>query len=317
MKPALGEVDARAGDKVFDRARHEHFAWVGGGGDARSDADGDSRHLSILEFALAGVDAGPQVEVELTVRGDWQPIFKPLPPLDDLARDELQRLLAEHIATFDRVSRGDTAGLSPAELETELRIGQAEMIRLRSWLNGEGRFQQERERKWLSRRLRDLAVAAGLGKPVGADGLEWFTDEERKEIEMARLRRNRPPDPRTTSVVAAVVSWLVGTGWTDWVAGSPEAAPGLEVRDVGVLVIALRLIGGADGAEVCWEQSAGLQAGRRIYLDSAQKVLGHLATNELLTHRVASGESWIGYGPLTLKIARDAGVPVPVPTAAA
>src|SRR5207253_5272850 len=50
--------------------RHEHFARAGGSGNARSDVDGDSSHLAVLELALAGVEAGPQVEIELTHRFD-------------------------------------------------------------------------------------------------------------------------------------------------------------------------------------------------------------------------------------------------------
>lgn len=41
-------------------------------------------------------------------------------------------------------------------------------------------------------------------------------------------------------------------------------------------------------------------------MDGARRIFDHLAANQFLTHRVSGNRSWIAYGPLTLKIARNA-----------
>ena len=62
---AVLEGDARAGHEVLDGSRHEHLARAGGGSDARSGVDGDSRRLPGDDFALAGVNADANLEAEL------------------------------------------------------------------------------------------------------------------------------------------------------------------------------------------------------------------------------------------------------------
>jgi hypothetical protein len=56
--------------------------------------------------------------------------------------------------------------------------------------------------------------------------------------------------------------------------------------------------------------------GNQIHLDSARTILRHLATNELLTHRVAGNKSYVGYGAMTVAVVRNAGITMPVTAAA-
>src|SRR5215211_1063005 len=61
----LLELDSRARDQVLDGAGHENLAGAGGSGYARSDVDRNPRYLSVLQLALACVNAGADREIEL------------------------------------------------------------------------------------------------------------------------------------------------------------------------------------------------------------------------------------------------------------
>jgi hypothetical protein len=59
---AVVELDPRASDEILDRARDEHLPGLGFRCDARADVDGESADLAFDQFALAGVQAGANVE---------------------------------------------------------------------------------------------------------------------------------------------------------------------------------------------------------------------------------------------------------------
>ena len=59
------EGDAGAGDEVFDGAGDKHFARLCVCGHAGAGVDGDSGDFAVGEFALAGVQAGADVEADL------------------------------------------------------------------------------------------------------------------------------------------------------------------------------------------------------------------------------------------------------------
>src|SRR5918912_4581027 len=61
---ALLEGDPGAGDEVAHRARDEHLARPRERRDARPRVDGDPAHLPVRELALAGVQAGAQLDAE-------------------------------------------------------------------------------------------------------------------------------------------------------------------------------------------------------------------------------------------------------------
>src|SRR5829696_6761046 len=62
---AVGELDAGAGDEVLHRARDDRLAWAGVCRDAGADMNGDAPQRFGHAFALAGVNARPDLETEL------------------------------------------------------------------------------------------------------------------------------------------------------------------------------------------------------------------------------------------------------------
>src|SRR5205085_5710494 len=61
---ALVELEARAGDEVFDRARNEDLARLRLLRDSRADVNGDPADLAVQPLALACVQAGAYLEPE-------------------------------------------------------------------------------------------------------------------------------------------------------------------------------------------------------------------------------------------------------------
>ena len=61
---AVLEGEAGAGDEILDRARDEHLAGLGVGGDARAGVHRDPRHLAVQQLALAGMEARAHLEAE-------------------------------------------------------------------------------------------------------------------------------------------------------------------------------------------------------------------------------------------------------------
>ena len=61
---ALLEGDARPRDEIPDRARDEHLAGLGLGGDPRTDVYGDATDLLLQKLAFARVQSGPNLEPE-------------------------------------------------------------------------------------------------------------------------------------------------------------------------------------------------------------------------------------------------------------
>jgi hypothetical protein len=65
---AFFEVEVRSGDEVSDGGGDEHFTGACFGCDAGADVDCEARELSADEFALAGMQAASDLEVELSAR---------------------------------------------------------------------------------------------------------------------------------------------------------------------------------------------------------------------------------------------------------
>src|SRR5207244_2355826 len=62
VEPSLLELQARPCDEILDGSRDEHLARTRSGRHTSSDVDGDSGHFSVLQLALAGVNAGADLE---------------------------------------------------------------------------------------------------------------------------------------------------------------------------------------------------------------------------------------------------------------
>jgi len=64
MNPALGEGDPGSRHQILDRARDQHLAGLADGGDAGADMKRDPTQGPILDVALSGVNARPDVDAE-------------------------------------------------------------------------------------------------------------------------------------------------------------------------------------------------------------------------------------------------------------
>src|SRR6185369_16281499 len=64
LSPPILERQPRARDEVSDRRRDKHFAGLGQRGDPGSDMHGNSAKLVPHDFALAGMEARPDLESE-------------------------------------------------------------------------------------------------------------------------------------------------------------------------------------------------------------------------------------------------------------
>jgi hypothetical protein len=60
----INEAEARAGDEVGDGAGHEDLAGSGARCDPGGEVDGDTPHLFISQFDLAGVQPASNLETE-------------------------------------------------------------------------------------------------------------------------------------------------------------------------------------------------------------------------------------------------------------
>ena len=92
--------------------------------------------------------------------------------------------------------------------------------------------------------------------------------------------------------------------------------PRYDPNNPGLLLIALRLLADTDRDEITWQDVTRHTAGRRIAVADVRHLLAHLAASKLITHRVAANKDRVGYGDLTKRIARRAGVrlmPTPRP----
>src|SRR5260370_41642123 len=65
MRAAVLEDDPRTGHQVFDRARGQDLAGTGQPSDARADMHGKAADVVAHPLALAGVDAGSDLEPRL------------------------------------------------------------------------------------------------------------------------------------------------------------------------------------------------------------------------------------------------------------
>src|SRR3954451_17985543 len=68
MRPAIGEVDARAEHEHLDRGRHEHFAGACQRRDARTDVDSETSDVSCAPLHLARVEASTNLDADLLDR---------------------------------------------------------------------------------------------------------------------------------------------------------------------------------------------------------------------------------------------------------
>ena len=64
------EFEPGPGDEILDRARDEHLARRGERSDSSADRDSHSDDLPVADLALAGVDAGTDLEVDCAQRVD-------------------------------------------------------------------------------------------------------------------------------------------------------------------------------------------------------------------------------------------------------
>ena len=71
MRAALGEGEARAGDQVAHRLRHDDLAGLGLAGDARADVDRDAAELLTDDLAFAGMQAGADLAVSISRPRNW------------------------------------------------------------------------------------------------------------------------------------------------------------------------------------------------------------------------------------------------------
>jgi len=68
MDAALHEAQARSRDQIFQSAGDQHLARVRRGGHAGADVHGDAAHVVAPQLALAGVQAGADIEAERAQR---------------------------------------------------------------------------------------------------------------------------------------------------------------------------------------------------------------------------------------------------------
>jgi len=61
---AIAEAQARPGNKVLDRARHQHLARTGKRRDARADVNRNTADIVADHFALAGMESGTDFDPE-------------------------------------------------------------------------------------------------------------------------------------------------------------------------------------------------------------------------------------------------------------
>src|SRR5262245_6292372 len=61
---AVGELDPRTGDKILDRARHEHLAGLRHRGHAGTRRHGNAAELAVEPLAFSGVQPDPDLEAE-------------------------------------------------------------------------------------------------------------------------------------------------------------------------------------------------------------------------------------------------------------
>ena len=62
MDASVLEAETRPGHKVLDGVRDKHFVWCGRGRDSSADRYGDSGNFAVRQLALAGVDAGADLD---------------------------------------------------------------------------------------------------------------------------------------------------------------------------------------------------------------------------------------------------------------
>lgn len=62
---AIAETEFGTRDQVLDRARDQHFAWLGGGSDSGADMDRDPANFAIDHLAFASVEPGADVESQV------------------------------------------------------------------------------------------------------------------------------------------------------------------------------------------------------------------------------------------------------------
>jgi hypothetical protein len=79
---ALAEVvefERRSGDEIADRSRDDDVSGACRGQHTRPDVDGEAGELSVRSLALAGVDAGTELEAELARRLHDRPAARDRP----------------------------------------------------------------------------------------------------------------------------------------------------------------------------------------------------------------------------------------------
>lgn len=169
----------------------------------------------------------------------------------------------------------------------------------------------ESKEAWFTRWLGVLGIEAGVAKREPSGGTVTLSKEEEMQARLARLRRDRGADPKSTNVAAAVAGWLVGNEGWPWVAGTADELATLEDRDVAALLVALGLIAnhGENGSVTVPARSP--LRGTRIRCEGFLGGVEHLAANRLLAFERRLPDVTIGYGPLLLDIAKAAGVTVP------
>ena len=68
MFATILKAESRSGHQVLDGARDEYVTWASERRDAGTDRDRDPDDLAIADFALAGVQTGPNLETDRSQR---------------------------------------------------------------------------------------------------------------------------------------------------------------------------------------------------------------------------------------------------------
>src|SRR5919198_2374571 len=204
------ELDPRARDQVFDGARNENLTGAGRSGYASSGVDGNSRHLSVLQLALACVDASPDREVELTDRPDdcARARNRPCGTVED--RKELVARRIKLLAAKARQLAADQCvvilhEIAPGSVADHRRPAAA-MTFFRVWTTGrrdaEHRHEDEIARPIPERLVCDRNIAASHVLDLGnfhagkcPTRLIAWPHCDRAARAVSRLYRRRPPPP--------------------------------------------------------------------------------------------------------------------------
>jgi hypothetical protein len=261
--------------------------------------------------------------------------------LESMRPHVIDEKLAERVEWVERIQREPDpgVGLPPKQAETvrqrqlnRLESAVAEVDRLRAALPPEPdqypatrKKQRELNRRAIENAPRPEAERKAMREMQESMHKQQHEREAKSKLARLKDRRKHPPDPRASSVFAALVS-------SDWLAESLErklrsgirvfgdsgesmlrddeyiTSRILEASDIAVLFLASKAI--AQGGLL----SASTPADRGLHtLDDVAGSLSRLRRNDLLTVKGEGERTWrVGWGERAIRTARDAGV-TPLP----